>query len=480
MSSKRRAAAKEQEQAMTDDNNPPMMISRSDSSTATPLLSGVSTSQNGNESAAIGVTKLPDSILRFIGGYLPNCSRAMMAAVLFRPACFNSDILDFGEIDEEFASKLTDDDIAGILASIDAKDTPLKVLKLIGCDNISGIGLEPLRGSSTIEQIDLSTTDQASSMATNADFFSPNFPWCFALSEDAIVPILDSIISKHDKSLKHVKFPLFWRNNKRVLLTEFMERYHVAQNSRTCFCTKCKDGFQASEGSPWMNHTARMSKSWGLQRYTCYDCFDHLCFECETPSCKKCENMFCGDCATTLYCNGCNMFACDKCDEFSKCDNCEERYCSNCDEINVCECCNQTRCFDCAIHYICEGGCGSNNCGECAHADNVQWCDFCELEHCNDCRLKRYKDGNLDCQGCRSFLLPRILQENDSLREQLDAIKNGTSISLPEANIEFVMERAHCSREDATKALKEVTGSYAHLDDAVALLTLKPKSDGYL
>lgn len=72
------------------------------------------------------------------------------------------------------------------------------------------------------------------------------------------------------------------------------------------------------------------------------------------------------------------------------------------------------------------------------------------------------------------------MQENDSLREQLDAIKNGTSIHLPEANIEFVMERAHCSREDAVKALKEVTGSYANLDDAVALLTLKPKSDGYL
>jgi NACalpha-BTF3-like transcription factor len=71
----------------------------------------------------------------------------------------------------------------------------------------------------------------------------------------------------------------------------------------------------------------------------------------------------------------------------------------------------------------------------------------------------------------------RIMQEKDSLREQLDAIRNGTSIHLPEANIEFVMERAHCSRDDAIMALKEVAGSYAHLDDAVALLTLKPKSN---
>ena len=76
------------------------------------------------------------------------------------------------------------------------------------------------------------------------------------------------------------------------------------------------------------------------------------------------------------------------------------------------------------------------------------------------------------------------MQEKDSLREQLDAIKNGTSIHLPEANIEFVMERAQCSRKDAIKALKEAAGSYTHvrthLDDAVALLTLKPKSNDTL
>ena len=454
---------------MDDNNN--MMISRSDSSTVTPLLSGVSSA----------ITKLPDSILQFIGGYLPNCSRAMMAAALSRPACFTSDILDFGEISSIHASKLTDDDIAGILLSIDAVNT-LKVLKIIGCDNISGVGLVPLRGSSVLQQIDLSTTDEASGMATNADFFSPNFPWCFALSQDAVVPILDSIISKEDKSLKHVKFPLFWTNNRRFLLKEFMERYHAAQNSRTCRCTKCKEGFQAHDHFPWMNHNSHKScNDWGLQNFTCYDCLSHSCYDCAAPFCKMCEKMFCGDCATTLYCNGCDMFACNKCDEFSKCDNCGEEFCSNCDEVNLCECCNQARCFNCASYYTCEGDCGSNNCDECAHADNVQWCESCETAYCNECRLEDYEDGDLDCQGCRGFLLPQIMQEKDSLREQLDAIKNGTSIHIPETKIEFVMERAHCSRDDAIKALKEAAGSYTHvhthLDDAVALLTLKPKSN---
>ena len=425
-------AAKEQEQAMMDDNNP-MMISRSDSSTSTPMLSEVSTSRNGDEPAS--VTKLPDSILQFIGGYLPNCSRAMMSFALSRLACFNSDIIDFGEIEYDFASKLTDDDIAGILLSINAKDT-LKVLKLIGCDNISGIGLEPLRSSSVLEQIDLSTSDEVSSIATGADLFGPNFPWCFALSEDIIVPILDSIISKEeDKSLKHIQFPSFWRNAtpKSDMLTAFMERYHVAQNGRTCFCTECKEGFQASEGTPWMNYKYNSRDDWGVQSYTCYACLSHFCDDCTIPFCIKCEKMFCGDCCTSEYCVSCDMVACNECDEFYRCDDCEEAFCSDCNQTNICECCNRTRCFDCAMHLECEGDCGSSNCGECAHADNVQWCNFCEREHCNDCRLKKYNEGNLDCRGCRGYLLPQIMQEKESLRGQLDAIKNGTSIHLSEA-----------------------------------------------
>ena len=72
------------------------------------------------------------------------------------------------------------------------------------------------------------------------------------------------------------------------------------------------------------------------------------------------------------------------------------------------------------------------------------------------------------------------MQEKDSLREQLNAIENGTNVHLSEAKIEFVIERAYCSRDDAIKALKEISGSYGHLNDAVTLLILKPKSNDKL
>ena len=72
------------------------------------------------------------------------------------------------------------------------------------------------------------------------------------------------------------------------------------------------------------------------------------------------------------------------------------------------------------------------------------------------------------------------MQEKESLREQLVAIENGTTVHLSEENVEFVMEQAYCSRDDAIKAIKEISSSYRHLDDAVRLLIVKPKSNDKL
>eukprot|EP00985_Skeletonema_marinoi_P028517 scaffold25143_cov73-Skeletonema_marinoi.AAC.1 len=63
--------------------------------------------------------------------------------------------LDFGDIEKDLATKLSDEDIRGVLLSIDAINN-LRSLWLTNCINITGVGLEPLRGSTIIQQIDLS------------------------------------------------------------------------------------------------------------------------------------------------------------------------------------------------------------------------------------------------------------------------------------------------------------------------------------
>jgi len=114
------------------------------------------------------LSDLPSGILTHVVSYLAFPSRAIFAATLvtdINAACANErnsaivgdgwDILNFGQIEKDLVSKLTDGDIEKVLQCIDAVQKVQK-LKLTNCINITGAGLEPLRGSTIIEQIDLS------------------------------------------------------------------------------------------------------------------------------------------------------------------------------------------------------------------------------------------------------------------------------------------------------------------------------------
>lgn len=65
-------------------------------------------------------------------------------------------ILDFEDIEKKLAFELSDDDIGAVLTCINAKDN-IKRIMLAGLVNIDGEGLNPLRGSTVLDQIDLST-----------------------------------------------------------------------------------------------------------------------------------------------------------------------------------------------------------------------------------------------------------------------------------------------------------------------------------
>jgi len=121
------------------------------------------------------ISNLPIGFIVDVSAYLPKPSRAILAAAFTSSSLLqnNNDlihrlspistaiisaqswnILDFEDVERELANKLTDDDIYAILTCINAHDM-LKRLKLRGCTNITGIGLNPLRGSAVLKQIDL-------------------------------------------------------------------------------------------------------------------------------------------------------------------------------------------------------------------------------------------------------------------------------------------------------------------------------------
>ena len=63
------------------------------------------------------------------------------------------DVLDFGGLEKSLAAKITDDLLQELLQCINAK-TKLKKLKLAGCVNVTGVGLNHLCRSIILEQID--------------------------------------------------------------------------------------------------------------------------------------------------------------------------------------------------------------------------------------------------------------------------------------------------------------------------------------
>ena len=111
--------------------------------------------------------------------------------------------LDFGQIEKELASKLSDEDVRDVLLHINAANK-LEKLLLTNCTNITGAGLSPLSGSSTIEQIDLSIVEK---------FQSPKLFPVPRISLKIVLPILDSIISNEAVcKLKHLHFHKAWRS----------------------------------------------------------------------------------------------------------------------------------------------------------------------------------------------------------------------------------------------------------------------------
>ena len=71
-------------------------------------------------------------------------------------------------------------------------------------------GLQPLRGSVVLEQIDLALNKQHESSTIEPE---PS------ISEEVVLPILDSIVDADQNVLKHLQLPKKWRKKGKQILT---------------------------------------------------------------------------------------------------------------------------------------------------------------------------------------------------------------------------------------------------------------------
>ena len=309
------------------------------------------------------------------------------------------DILDFGDIEPSLAAKLTDHDLQTILIRINA-NTQLKRLKLAGCVNITGAGLDPLRGSVILEQVDLSLV---------AEHKSPILDPEPLLSCDHVLPILGSIIGRDDNIVKHLTFPKSWRHEGNTALTEFMGRCNEMFERRNITCTHC-DGLVGEHGLVEWGWFPLEGQFYGQQSFTCFSCMKHYCHECNDgkggfhfpmTNCKCCEKVYCLDCSSVESCKGCYKDHCKECKPVEECAGCGDKCCSECIEncVGSPGGCDGTLkfCYECASERGECDKCCKRFCDACWSHPNRHECEKCGRVYCGDCREST--DG-ASCENC--------------------------------------------------------------------------------
>lgn len=343
------------------------------------------------------LSNMPDSILTHVTSYLSKESSILFAAGVTIPSSSSTDNnfhvtaghlsstilsslqsepwtkLDVGDLEQykvlPYSTNLTDDDLYSVLVAIDAINN-LKSLQLTGCIKITGRGLEPLRGSTVIESIDLGLANCGEEPTYHCRWGKEP-----EISEKDVLPILDSIVAAEDNVLKFTMLPKMWRDAKTAELTEFLGRYNQLLVSRGSECSKCNAELTSTERLAMVAND-HDSKDFGIQSYCCNMCMKNYCYDCEKEyeeegrwnkimvtkqlltNCENCEKDYCGDCVPMDYCGKCKKHKCSSCAPVKGCDGCGEDVCKDCDEGRWCyhttadyRCgpCNQAQCDECTL-----------------------------------------------------------------------------------------------------------------------------------
>ncbi|KAL7523977.1 hypothetical protein ACHAWF_000769 [Thalassiosira exigua] len=296
--------------------------------TSTPPLDGPS------------IYDVPDALLGQITSYLPEISRALLAVSFSAPSsspgwsgseCSDSDrellschsrvivslngeqweTLDFADIERSLAERLDDDDLCALLVCIGAA-RKLKRLKLTRCTGLTGTGLQPLCGSTVLEQIDLSLVGQYEHPKAMAEGLGGSI----LISVEACVPILDSIIGAEGNSLRHLQLPKTWRiYNNNSMLEGFVSRYNKHLNGRPFDCAAHSENDNNCLGTNGGSWLSRSEDGYPPQEFTCCKCLKNCCRTSgRRKTCENCAKNYCDDCnAAWFICCSCGDTVCMGC-----------------------------------------------------------------------------------------------------------------------------------------------------------------------
>lgn len=408
---------------------------------------------------ALTILDLPDVVILSVARYLPQTSRALLALALTAEASSWRNViwykansictwvrttrkepsaatkalvsaegwhdLDFVDIEKDLAKRLTDEDVAGVLACVGAV-SKLKSLKLTGLVNITGRGLQPLKSSTKLELLDLSLKKRyeiPSDLGPDRED-SAKKEKKLLLSKFDVIPILESIVDAYGCRLKYLHLPAEWRDKHRgVLVDKFLEKYHSSDCQRVQ-CRKCRLSLaEEFDLDPTEDNYA-------LQHFACYNCLANYCYACDDEqgdaclsSCTGCSKDYCIRCnpSSSVYCENCDdCWFCAECAKKKECKRCKEIFCGSGECVSsweTCRICSQKECCYCIIAYHCEACRLYFDC--CSDCDDKHYwarCEECTTDNCFDCRLTAcQRNWKSTCKGCMSLIGPPLANYYDRM-----------------------------------------------------------------
>ena len=364
---------------------------------STPTAGGGASSTSSMPSGRFALIEIPEDVTRSLLTCmdipslvkLSVCSKSMAESVYSRSYLWER--IDLSTISYSRRPLLTDRSLHRLLDAVNAKEVT-KALSLSHCHKIQGYGLEPLRGSVVLEELDLRVKQ-----------------WLgLDVAPDGTTGLDDGFVSNLLGTMMPIARPTSSNQRSATLSRLFTVRFNsqkkpptldgvaTARRIQDCFHShgQVKKFLEQFDGSLkdrlWIDRVpcgrcdAALVEKIPSEQLEANDASALRCFECKAVSCGQ------SGCPPTKRCQRCFADLC--CVGVEKCEQCRKVSCANCIETRACEGCKRTLCtdFDCGLLEC--GHCEKSFCCDCKP---MSYCETCGDDYCPDCPVKFH-----ECFGC--------------------------------------------------------------------------------
>ena len=248
-------------------------------------------------------------------------------------------------IDLSGNSRLTDEQLSILLENINARENT-RVLSIVGCPSVEGVGLEPLWGSRVMEDIDLRVRGSLPLKGDMGKYYGRS-----GLSEECVARILRSMLPRQDElgGGDRDYFAL-----RRVAIRPRRDTRDNNPGRRRMELKRRLLDYGPAIGNFYLYHDSLRQNLSPIDPRSCNG--PDSCSLCgvsynRAVVCDSCNARFCISCAMPQNCSECNKTKCQWCSTLVTCSSCDRRSCAS-HGYEGCGVCEVVFCQDCHVDKL--------------------------------------------------------------------------------------------------------------------------------